>query len=238
MQTTQIGALTVGVLAPRLSHRATLIWTHGLGDSAAGFAPLFSESSLFPSSSLTDHTRIVLPNAPHIPVTLNMGMVMPAWYDILSLDRTGPLDTAGIARSSADLGAVIAAEGELLASQSLDPSDALFVGGFSQGGAISTQTLIDPEIETPTPAALIAWSAYVLDGSLPGVDGVDVLVNHGTADEMVTPEWAMPGWEALKDKWDPESDFQIVEYPGMGHEVSMPQIAAFDSWISPRLSPL
>lgn len=228
------------ILNPKIAHRATLIWSHGLGDTAAGFAPLFSASDLFPLSQLTDYVRVVLTNAPIRPVTLNMGMEMPAWYDITSLDRTASMDEEGVASSSAAIAAVVESQADDLE----DPSSSLFLGGFSQGGAISTHTLLShPHLPI---RSLIAWSAYVLDEALhppPSSSSPipDVLINHGEADDMVPPNWALPGWESLRSKWElasPDTPFDIVTYPGMGHEVALNQIADFDAWLAPRIKDL
>lgn len=57
---------------------ATLFFMHGLGDSSAGWSDVAQMLSQRPSLS---HVRFVLPNAPIQPVTLNMGMPMPSWFD-------------------------------------------------------------------------------------------------------------------------------------------------------------
>ena len=67
------------VFAPRGKHTATLIFLHGLGDTGHGWAMTFNHFA--PS-----YLKVVCPNAAQAPVTLNMGMVMPSWYDIFHLD--------------------------------------------------------------------------------------------------------------------------------------------------------
>jgi phospholipase/carboxylesterase len=73
---------------------SAVIWLHGLGADGHDFAPVASQLGL------PDHLapRFVFPHAPAIAVTLNGGMVMPAWYDIVSLDTRGH-DEEGVARS-------------------------------------------------------------------------------------------------------------------------------------------
>lgn len=70
----------------------SVIWMHGLGADGSDFVPVVPELGLDPSVGI----RFVFPNAPAIPVTCNGGYVMPAWYDIISLDKNSrDVDTAG-----------------------------------------------------------------------------------------------------------------------------------------------
>ena len=71
---------------------ASVIWLHGLGADGHDFEPIVPELRLPDTLPL----RFVFPHAPVRPVTLNGGMAMRAWYDIISLDRNGPVDKAGI----------------------------------------------------------------------------------------------------------------------------------------------
>jgi len=65
-------------------HKQTLIWLHGLGDSAHGFADVFVDPRL---DFVPSTCKVVLPTAPVRAVTCNGGMKMTSWYDITSLDR-------------------------------------------------------------------------------------------------------------------------------------------------------
>ena len=72
----------------------TVFWLHGLGDTADGWAGAF-----VPGGGVTLPTpdyKVVLPTAETLPVTLNMGMQMPAWFDIYGLDAGAQVDEAGI----------------------------------------------------------------------------------------------------------------------------------------------
>jgi len=66
---------------PRAPHTASLIMMHGLGDTAQGWMPVGLQLA-----NEFHFLRIVLPTAPTKPVSLNGGMAMPSWHDILSLD--------------------------------------------------------------------------------------------------------------------------------------------------------
>ena len=74
----------IKLLPKDTEHKQTLIWLHGLGDSAHGFQDVFVDPrfNVVPSSC-----KVVLPTAPIRAVTCNGGMRMTSWYDITSLDR-------------------------------------------------------------------------------------------------------------------------------------------------------
>lgn len=71
------------VVEPTEEHLNTVIWLHGLGASGHDFEPVVPLLGC-------PNTRFVFPHAPEMPVTINMGMVMPAWYDIKTLDWNAP----------------------------------------------------------------------------------------------------------------------------------------------------
>lgn len=121
------------VLTPPLLgvHSATVIFLHGLGDSGNGLADL---AQLW--SQRLPHLKFILPTAKSIPVTLNMGHVMPAWYDIKSLDdREKENSCHGIEESRAIIYQLL--EQEIYAG--VNPQR-IILGGFSQGAALSLYT--------------------------------------------------------------------------------------------------
>ena len=133
---------------------AAVIWLHGLGADGRDFEPVVPELRL-PSSL---RLRFVFPHAPVRPVTINMGMRMRAWYDILQLGG-GAEDAAGIRGSQSQVEALIARE----RSRGVAPGR-IVLAGFSQGGAIALQTALrHPE----RLAGLLALSTYLpLAGTL------------------------------------------------------------------------
>ena len=108
--------------------QGSVIWLHGLGADGHDFEPIVPELRLPEELCL----RFVFPHAPVQPVTLNGGMAMRAWFDILTLDRGGPEDEAGIRASAATLEQLIAHEKERGIA-----ANKIVVAGFSQGGAIA-----------------------------------------------------------------------------------------------------
>src|ERR671919_1211235 len=120
---------------------ASVIWLHGLGADGHDFEPIV------PELRLPKPVRFVFPHAPVRPVTINQGMRMRAWYDILQFGG-GPEDEAGIRASQKLVEKMIEAE----------KGRKIILAGFSQGGAIVLQTALrHPE----RLAGVLALSAYL-----------------------------------------------------------------------------
>ncbi|MBP8111276.1 MAG: carboxylesterase, partial [Agitococcus sp.] len=113
---------------PKTPTTATVIWLHGLGADGNDFAPLVPELKL-PSSMAV---RFIFPHAPAIPVTINGGYIMPAWYDILAMNLEREIDEAQLLVSSHAISALIDREIE----RGID-SRRIIIAGFSQGGAVA-----------------------------------------------------------------------------------------------------
>ena len=138
-----------------------VIWLHGLGADGHDFEPIVPALLLPDSMPL----RFVFPHAPVRPVTLNGGMPMRAWYDIFSLDRSGPQDEAGIRKSADTLVELIEREHARGIAY-----ERIVIDGFSQGGAIALHTAL----RFPYPlGGLMALSTW-----LPLSDSLDDEVAH------------------------------------------------------------
>ena len=111
--------------------RATVLLMHGLGADGNDFVPIAGELSL----SSVGPVRFVFPNAPIIPVTINGGYQMPAWYDISNADLTKREDEGGLRASQAALELLLAREKERGI-----PASRIVVAGFSQGCAMALMT--------------------------------------------------------------------------------------------------
>ena len=105
-----------------------MVLCHGLGDSAEGFADVAEQLG-----AALPHVKFVLPTAPTQPVTMNMGMPMPSWYDITGLDERSNEQCAGIDVSAGRIRGILRAEH---AENGL-PYSRMLLAGFSQGGALS-----------------------------------------------------------------------------------------------------
>jgi len=193
---------------------AAVIWLHGLGADGHDFEPIVPELGLPASKPV----RFIFPNAPQRPVTINMGMRMPAWYDILQMGG-GPEDDAGIRESQAAIEKLISIQ-----RQKGIAAGKIVLAGFSQGGAIVLQTALrHPE----RLAGVMALSTYLpLQGKLAKErnainNDVPIYMAHGSRDPMIPIARAQQSRDALlalgyKVEWR--------DYP-MPHSVCPQEIA-------------
>jgi len=203
---------------------AAVIWLHGLGASGHDFAPIVPELGL-----PADHrVRFVFPHAPPIPVTLNWGMVMPAWYDIVELGKRND-DVEGIRRSAQHVEALIAREKERGV-----PAGRMVLAGFSQGGAVA---LFQGLRHTERLAGLLILSAYLLLPDALAAERasanaeINILQCHGTLDPMVQERM---GREARDTLVAAGYAVRYETYP-MEHQVCPPEIRLIGEWLNERL---
>jgi len=197
----------------------SVIWLHGLGADGHDFEPIIPELQLPEWLSL----RFVFPHAPVRPVTLNNGMAMRAWYDIISLDRNGPVDETGINDSSAILESLLEREVE----RGIDPGQ-IVVAGFSQGGAIAINTVLR---STKKFAGLLALSTWLpLPGAIDG-HGADtslpVFMAHGRFDPMIPMQFGRLSADRLVEAG---FDVEWHDYP-MAHAVCPDEIVDIRQWL-------
>jgi phospholipase/carboxylesterase len=167
-----------------INPRSAVIWMHGLGADAHDFEPIVPMLDLGADRPV----RYVFPNAPSRPVTINGGMVMRAWYDILSMDRAEEEDRAGLGASAAAVTNLIQRE----VSRGIDTRN-IALAGFSQGGAVALLTaLLHPE---PL-AGVLALSTYlpladqIANQAHPANAGLSIFMAHGNADDVVPINFA------------------------------------------------
>lgn len=205
--------------------KGSVIWLHGLGADGHDFEPIVPELGLPDSLGL----RFVFPHAPVRPVTLNAGMSMRAWYDILSLDADGRADEDGVRESSAMLDALVDREVE----RGVDPHK-IVLAGFSQGGAIAVHTALR---STRRLAGLMALSTYlplrkyfedeVVNDPGAGDTELPIFMAHGSFDPVLPMQWGQASAELLR-----EHGFKVEwhEYP-MAHQVCMEEIVDIRNWL-------
>lgn len=155
--------------------RHSIIWLHGLGADGHDFVPMVDELKLpFP-------VRYIFPHAPKIPVTINGGFVMRAWYDIAGTTIDRQQDEVGIRASHRAIETLIAQEiARGIAAKNI------FLAGFSQGGAIALHTAL--RLETPL-AGVLALSTYLPLSNLASSETSDtatpIFMAHGRSDTVV-----------------------------------------------------
>ncbi|WP_454733137.1 MULTISPECIES: alpha/beta hydrolase [Cupriavidus] len=205
----------------------SVIWLHGLGADGSDFAPVVPDLGLGPAPAV----RFVFPHAPAIPVTCNGGYVMPAWYDIASLDDArSHCDEAGIRASREAVRALIARE-----NQRGVPSHRVVLAGFSQGGAIAyTAGLTHPEAL----GGIIALSTYIPSPALLAAEfseanrATPVFAAHGVEDDVVPVPLGMLARDTVRQHGCP---VEWHAYP-MPHTVCMEEIAAIGAWLNARFA--
>ena len=204
----------------------TVLWLHGLGADGHDFAPLVPELLRPDWPAL----RFVFPHAPVRPVTINNGVRMRAWYDIVSQDFSNRADSAGVAASVAEVEHLIAREHERGV-----PAERVLLAGFSQGGAITLAAGL--RRERPL-AGLIALSTYLPDvaevGSwhAPAALAQPVFMAHGQGDPVIPRTFAAQTAQALQALGMP---LQWQQYP-MAHQVCAEEIADLRDWMSARFA--
>jgi phospholipase/carboxylesterase len=202
--------------APRLA----VVWLHGLGADGHDFEPIV------PELNLRVPIRFVFPHAPVRPVTINGGMQMRAWYDILGFDRRAKEDAPGIHASAAAVTELIDREIERGLS-----SDRIVLAGFSQGGAIALHTAL----RSPTPlAGVLALSTYLpLAATLAGERSaanaaIPLFMAHGTDDPVLPFGLAETSRRAL-EALGYEVDWHAYR---MAHSVCMEEVRAIGAWLT------
>lgn len=200
---------------------ATVLWMHGLGADGQDFVPVAQELSL----AAVGPVRFVFPNAPVIPVTLNGGYPMPAWYDILGAELTQRQDEQGMRRTQGAINTLIARE----TARGIAASR-IVVAGFSQGCAMALMTgLRYPE----RLAGIMGLSGYLpLLTTLaaersPANHGLPVFLGHGRRDGMVPLAAGAATRDALTALGYP---VDWHEYD-MEHSVCMEEIADINRWL-------
>ena len=171
---------------------AAVIWLHGLGADGNDFAAIVPELDLTGCAPI----RFVFPNAPRIPVTINGGYVMPAWYDILGTETQRKEDEAGIQRSADAIAALIQREMERGVK-----ADRIVLAGFSQGCAMVLHTGLRHRSRL---AGIMALSGYLpLADKLasersPANQQTPIFMAHGNADPMIIITRAEASRDALQ----------------------------------------
>jgi len=200
---------------------ATIIVLHGLGADGNDFVPIAQELDLGPVGDV----RYVFPHAPVMPVTINNGYRMRAWYDILGLDLVRREDEAGLRRSQALVEALIARERERGM-----PSERIVLAGFSQGCAMSLLTGLRHRDRL---AGIVCLSGYLPLAAATAAERSDanaltpIFMAHGQQDNVITIDRSRASRDALQALG---YDVEWHEYP-MAHSVCMEEIADLNAWL-------
>jgi len=213
------------LIEPSNQAKYCVIWLHGLGADGHDFVdvPDHFDVSL-------ENIRFIFPHADVMPVTINMGMQMRAWYDIKSLDANSLnriVDVDGINSSISKIRELIARQ-----VQQGIPSENIILAGFSQGGVIATYTAVTSECRLGGIMALStylpAWDNFKV--KLTDVNkGMPILVCHGTHDQVL-PE--LLGKELSTKLSDSGFTNVYKHYVGMQHSVCIEEIKDISNFIA------
>ena len=204
----------------------SVIWLHGLGADGHDFAPIVPElvRPHWPA------IRFVFPHAPKRPVSINNGMPMRAWYDIVSLDFRSRADASGVAESVAQVEALIARE-----QARGTPRERILLAGFSQGGAITLSTGLRQQ--SPL-AGLVALSTYLpeVDAAAAqlaaGATAQPVFMAHGSGDPVIPVQVAEHSLQVLR-----QLGFGVEWHRyAMAHQVCAEEIQALGDWLQARFA--
>ncbi|MDP1646814.1 MAG: carboxylesterase [Rubrivivax sp.] len=214
-------ALQTIELDPGAEPRASVIILHGLGADGTDFLPMADELKLAPVGPV----RFVFPRAPVRPVTINGGLAMRAWYDILGADIVQREDEAGLRESMRLVQQVIDRE----VARGV-PARRIVLAGFSQGCAVTLGAgLRHPE----RLAGLAGLSGYVPLAATTAAErhaanhDTPVFLAHGRHDGVVSLARGIAGRDLLLGlghavEWH--------DYP-MEHSVCMEEVQALNQWL-------
>ncbi|KAI9561955.1 hypothetical protein GHT06_012918 [Daphnia sinensis] len=211
------------IIEASAKHTATVIFFHGLGDTGHGWASSLAE--IKPA-----FVKLVCPTAPTIPVTLNSGFRMPAWFDLKGLDLSAGEDTEGIQRAAASVHGLI--EDEIKGGI---PSNRIIIGGFSQGGALSLYSSL---VTQHTLGGVVALSCWLpLRDSFPakivGNTETPILMCHGDSDPIVPHRWGEQS-AALFKKFNKSVEFRT--YRNLAHSSSDEEMRDVKAFIMRNLA--
>jgi phospholipase/carboxylesterase len=196
----------------------SIIWLHGLGADGHDFVPMVDELEL-PVA-----VRFIFPHAPKIPVTINGGFVMRAWYDIASPEIDARQDEAGIRASQTVIEALIAQE----ISRGI-PAQHIFLAGFSQGGAIALHTALRSKVQL---AGVLALSAYLPLAELAAAETVNrstpVFMAHGRSDPVVPYALGIASRDRLLEL---QCTVEWHDY-AMQHNVCAAELMDIQTWLT------
>lgn len=198
---------------------AAVIWLHGLGADGGDFAPIIPQLDLAPSFGI----RFIFPHAPSIPVSINNGQVMPAWYDIKQMDIDRHVDEAQLRQSAARVQQLIEREIE----RGVD-SERIIIAGFSQGGAVAYEAALNFPRKLAGIMALSSYFATAITVEInPVQNEIPIMICHGSLDPVLPETLGQKSLETLRAlNFTPE----YHSYP-MEHSLCPQEIADIATWI-------
>jgi len=200
--------------------RYAVIWLHGLGANGHDFVPVVPELGLAQDSGV----RFIFPHAPSRAVTLNNGYVMPAWYDIFSLDRSNNAKLEDILATVGWINALIDEQVAL----GIDAEN-IILAGFSQGGVIALHTALRYPKRLGGIMALSTYLPFAQEtlSALPkGYDLIPVFAAHGLHDPVIP----VASWQDYVPRLEAKGFPVVAKSYAMEHSVHPQEIADMGVW--------
>ncbi|KAK7470259.1 hypothetical protein VKT23_001693 [Stygiomarasmius scandens] len=213
-------------------HTATVIFVHGLGDSGHGFRPI---ADMFRADSGISHIKWIFPHAPSRPVTANLGMNMPSWYDIKSFAFRAAEDEEGMMQTVESLSLIIRKEIE-----SGIPPSRIIIGGFSQGSAMALLTGLTQDLNVRGVVALSGWVPlrHRFKGLSRAALSTPIFWGQGSNDPIVKLPLTNESLDVLKNAGFKvnsgvveQTDISYNYYQGVGHRTVHEELHDLKEWI-------
>lgn len=218
-------ALEAITIEPKRKADACIIWLHGLGADGSDFVDVVPHLGLSEQHAI----EFIFPHAPHRPITINAGYMMPGWYDIVAIDDKAPQDEKGIKQSEQELREII----QLAISRGI-PSQRILLMGFSQGGALAIHTAL--RFEQPL-AGVGVLSAYlplhdaIAKEKHAANESISIFMAHGLNDSIVPYRLGQQSFTWLQNAgYSPSWHTYSME-----HTVCMQELADIGHWINRQL---
>lgn len=212
------------ILQASSKHTSTLIFLHGLGDTGHGWVSAMG-------SIRPPHMKVMCPTAPTMPVTLNAGFEMPSWFDLKTLDVSGPEDEEGIRKATQNIHSMIDSE-----VKSGIASNRIMLGGFSQGGALALFAGLTYPQALGGIMALSCW--LPMHKMFPGLRktpaNVPVFQCHGDCDPVVPYKFGQLSSSVLKTFM---TNSKFTTYSGLSHSSNEAELDDMKTFIEQYVTP-
>ncbi|KLO18310.1 Phospholipase/carboxylesterase [Schizopora paradoxa] len=225
------------VVQATAKHTATIIFVHGLGDTGRGWKPV---ADMFSRDEELQHVKWILPHAPVKSITANMGMSMPAWYDIYSFKFDCEEDEKGMLETRSTLEGLIKTEVEEGTSL-----DRIVLGGFSQGGTMTLLTGLTIPMKLGGMVILsgrLALKNKFKQMASENVNDIPIFWGHGKDDPLVTFQFGKASADFIVDELgvklldteqttsDPKG-LEFHAYEGLVHTAGEEELEDLRSWL-------
>eukprot|EP01100_Stratorugosa_tubuloviscum_P015217 TRINITY_DN8599_c0_g1_i1.p1 TRINITY_DN8599_c0_g1~~TRINITY_DN8599_c0_g1_i1.p1 ORF type:complete len:222 (-),score=81.58 TRINITY_DN8599_c0_g1_i1:7-672(-) len=214
------------ILKPSIKHSASIIFLHGLGDTAHGWSDVCERFN-----RKLPYIKFILPTAPIKPVTINGGFRMTSWYDIVGLSSRDSENCEGIEDSRNIVMQLVAKENEIGI-----PPNRIMICGFSQGAALSLFTVLQSSLKF---AGCVALSGYTAKPSAIRANfatinrDTPILMCHGRLDNVVRYNDAVLSSELLKSL--DLTNFKFESYDFLQHSACEEEIDLVEEFIEKNL---